>query len=323
MTEKSSPNSSKAAALLILHAHSGIHAGTGQELGTVDLPIQRERVTNFPVIRGSSLKGALRQAVADRGMDSNQIKTIFGPESNNASDHAGAIAVGDARLVLFPMRSLRGTFAWTTCPLALNRLQRDLNDAGLSGEIPAPPRFNNDQVLVANGQNDLAFETSRAGKSTPGEVQPKKEMEMVVLEEYGFKVAIQPKYMLEELPSKLAQGLGNVISSDELKKRLAVLKDDLFSNFASFCTEVVTRVHLDDVTKTVKKGQLWTEELLPAETVLAAVVVCSGSRKSGETSSGGEMLRQLKEKLGSVLQIGGKETVGYGLCRVTWVGLDG
>lgn len=114
MSEKTSPRSSKAAALLILHAHSGIHAGTGQELGTVDLPIQRERVTNFPVIRGSSLKGALRQALFDRGMDSNTITTIFGPESNNASDHAGAIVVGDARLVLFPMRSLRGTFAWTT-----------------------------------------------------------------------------------------------------------------------------------------------------------------------------------------------------------------
>ncbi|ADV62727.1 CRISPR-associated RAMP protein, Cmr4 family [Isosphaera pallida ATCC 43644] len=321
MSEKTSPRSSKAAALLILHAHSGIHAGTGQELGTVDLPIQRERVTNFPVIRGSSLKGALRQALFDRGMDSNTITTIFGPESNNASDHAGAIVVGDARLVLFPMRSLRGTFAWTTCPLALNRLQRDLKDAGLPGEIPSPPKFTNDQILVANGENELAFETNRAGTSTPGTAQPKPEM--VVLEEYGFKVAIQPKYMLEELPSKLAKGLGDVIALDELKKRLAVLKDDLFTNFVSFCTEVVTRVHLDDMTKTVKKGQLWTEELLPAETVLAAVVMCSGSRRLENNPSGVELLRQLKQTLGSVLQIGGKETVGYGLCRVAWVGLDG
>ena len=321
MFEKISPRSSKAAALLILHAHSGIHAGTGQELGTVDLPIQRERVTNFPVIRGSSLKGALRQALFDRGMDSNTITTIFGPESNNASDHAGAIVVGDARLVLFPMRSLRGTFAWTTCPLALSRLQRDLKDAGLPGEIPSPPKFTNDQILVANGENELAFETNRVGTSTPGMAQPK--TEMVVLEEYGFKVAIQPKYMLEELPSKLAKGLGDVIALDELKKRLAVLKDDLFTNFVSFCTEVVTRVHLDDMTKTVKKGQLWTEELLPAETVLAAVVMCSGSRRLENNPSGVELLRQLKQTLGSVLQIGGKETVGYGLCRVAWVGLDG
>ena len=58
----------QASALLVLRAHTGIHAGVGQEVGTVDLPIQRERVTNFPVIRGPSVKGALRQAVEDAGL---------------------------------------------------------------------------------------------------------------------------------------------------------------------------------------------------------------------------------------------------------------
>ncbi|MEW5822118.1 MAG: RAMP superfamily CRISPR-associated protein, partial [Cyanobacteriota bacterium] len=38
-----------------------LHAGSGQDLGIVDQPIQRERHTSFPKIEGSSLKGAIRE----------------------------------------------------------------------------------------------------------------------------------------------------------------------------------------------------------------------------------------------------------------------
>ena len=38
-----------------------LHAGTGQDLGIVDLPIQRERHTSYPKIEGSGLKGAIRE----------------------------------------------------------------------------------------------------------------------------------------------------------------------------------------------------------------------------------------------------------------------
>jgi CRISPR-associated protein Cmr4 len=41
-------------------AQTSIHAGAGQALSVIDLPIQRESHTQFPVIFGSSLKGALR-----------------------------------------------------------------------------------------------------------------------------------------------------------------------------------------------------------------------------------------------------------------------
>ena len=40
-----------------------LHAGSGSDLGIVDLPIQRERHTSFPKIEGSSFKGAVREAV--------------------------------------------------------------------------------------------------------------------------------------------------------------------------------------------------------------------------------------------------------------------
>src|SRR5438309_535349 len=52
--------------LLFLHAQTGLHPGSGTALGTVDLPIQRERHTQWPVIPGSTLKGILRDACRDQ-----------------------------------------------------------------------------------------------------------------------------------------------------------------------------------------------------------------------------------------------------------------
>lgn len=39
-----------------------MHVGAGSSTGTIDLPIQREKHTNFPHIEGSSLRGAIREA---------------------------------------------------------------------------------------------------------------------------------------------------------------------------------------------------------------------------------------------------------------------
>lgn len=305
-----------AMALLTLRAYSGIHAGVGQEVGTVDLPIQRERATLFPVVRGSSLKGALRQAAKDAGMDETDWTHIFGPESENASDHAGALSVGDARLVLFPMRSLKGTFAWVTCPFALERLRRDLDDAGM--KINNQPIFGKLHVPISSGvlvhsETQIAFEAgSQANKSN----------QMVVVEDFGFTVTQYPpdKHPVVPVVSGLAR-LG--IDEKEIQARLAIVKDDHFQNFVSFCTEVVTRVHLDDETKTVKKGQLWTEELLPAESILTALLVCVDQRKKVENGapkiSGEQLLKRLQAKIPRRLQIGGNETVGYGVCHVHWL----
>src|SRR5690606_11428536 len=44
---------------------------------------------------------------------------------------AGALSVMDARLLLFPVRTAFGGFAWATCPLILDRLRRDLGPLGI------------------------------------------------------------------------------------------------------------------------------------------------------------------------------------------------
>ena len=40
-----------------LHALSPTHAGIGRGVGYIDLPIDRDGVTGWPIIRGSAFKG--------------------------------------------------------------------------------------------------------------------------------------------------------------------------------------------------------------------------------------------------------------------------
>src|SRR5690242_12732084 len=100
---------------LYLYTETPLHAGVGSGLSGIDLPIQRERTTQYPMIQGSGIKGKLRAALEGNrdGLtpaEKEMADIVFGPPSTNGggSDHAGALITGDARLLLFPVRSLNG-----------------------------------------------------------------------------------------------------------------------------------------------------------------------------------------------------------------------
>ena len=95
-----------------LHALSALHVGTGQGVGVVDLPIARAKATNLPLVPGSALKGVLRdEAQSQLGLKDDQIRSLFGPDNTVEDSHAGALALGDAHLLLLPIRSFAGTVA--------------------------------------------------------------------------------------------------------------------------------------------------------------------------------------------------------------------
>ncbi len=101
----------------LLHAITSVHPGSGSEVGLVDLPIQREQHTGFPKIESSSLKGALRYTVSNLLKDEKEkekLELVFGSEPGEGNDKktiASAIAFSDARILLFPVKSMRGVFA--------------------------------------------------------------------------------------------------------------------------------------------------------------------------------------------------------------------
>src|SRR2546423_11902540 len=140
--------------MLYLYVETPLHAGVGPGLSSIDLPIQRERATQYPMIQGSGIKGKLRATAEDDANLKSLVDVIFGPsaEAGKGSEHAGALAVGDARILLFPVRSLNGVFAYTTSYDVLERFKRDLlrGGTGNSNLWNVPPYNDNkkDTALV-------------------------------------------------------------------------------------------------------------------------------------------------------------------------------
>ena len=100
--------------------------------GRWDLPIQRDRTTGYPIIQASGVKGSLRAEADGKMAPPQDFLAVFGPDTNHASDYAGALSCGDACVLLFPVRSLAGVFAWVTSLEALARFERAAALAGIS-----------------------------------------------------------------------------------------------------------------------------------------------------------------------------------------------
>lgn len=286
--------------VLFMYTESPLHAGTGSSVSTVDLPIQRERATQFPIVQGSGVKGALRS----QAKDESKVSEVFGPETNTASDHAGAISVGEARIVLFPVRSLVGVFAYVTSPLALARLGRDLKAAKINNlpDLNFPTLKDSEALLSGNGVD--------AGGS-------------VVLEEFAFSAKTDPKL------SKAAQWLSeNAFPSDsvyqywreKVKSSLVLLPDNAFRDFVLNSTEITTHVKIKIETKTVQDGALWTSESLPPDALLSSHVVARKPRAPKSTLGDADKIAGwLMENLSGYLQLGGDETTGQGVVALQWV----
>ena len=300
----------EAKGMLFLYVETPLHAGTGTALGTVDLPIQRERHTQFPTVQGSGIKGALRAVAEGRAKSDAQkkaVEVVFGPpppKPGERIEHAGALIVQDAKILLFPVRSVVGVFAWTTCPSVLARFERDARAAGLNISWRASSARVDDErmALVASGS-----EVKRNGN--------------VVLEEFAFEA--REESAVTEIGNWLAQ---NVLPQSEeyqfwrdiLHKRLVVLHDNCFRDFCLMATEVVTRIRLKAETKTVEEGGLWTEEALPSESVLYAPIFATPVRakNKAEIADAKAVLRYVKGLDIDRIQLGGDETVGRGIVKV-------
>lgn len=89
--------------------------------------------------------------------------------------------------------------------------------------------------------------------------------------------------------------------------RVFCVTDDEFRWAADFATQVDVRNRIDAETGVVRDGALWSEESLAPESVLVAPI---GHR----APAGSEAMRVLSRL--SVLTLGGKNTVGRGVCRL-------
>ncbi|OQW86739.1 MAG: type III-B CRISPR module RAMP protein Cmr4 [Thiotrichaceae bacterium IS1] len=295
-----------AKAILGLLTETSLHAGTGQTVGVIDLPIQREAATDYPCVFGSSVKGAMRGWAGRSGiMEPNLINLIFGPEDDGAaSEYASALAVSDARLLLLPVRSLTTHFKWVTCPAVLKRFQADCQRLSISS-----PAFEMNEVF--NDENSAWVAT--APPQSNG----------LFLEEFRFKQV--PSILIKDkLIPQIAQLMGRKEAVEMLTNQLVIIHDNMFRIICKFATPVNAHIRLNKETKIVEQGALWYEETLPSETLMYTCLLASHSRK--QKKEGGSVLDatgvlaktlELFPENAPYLQLGGNETVGMGWCKVT------
>ncbi|MGI8588295.1 MAG: type III-B CRISPR module RAMP protein Cmr4 [Chloroflexia bacterium] len=286
------------ARLLFVHALSPLHAGTGQGIGVIDLPIAREKATGLPFLPGSSIKGSLRDSCT--GAD---CVKVFGPDTKDAEDHASSAQFADARLLLLPVRSLAGTFAWVTSPYVLRRFARDAADAGMKNvpdKIPEPPALDKDRVACLVVEGDCKICPAGAGKQVYLE-----DLDLDARSDAATKAWAD--WLADHLFPK-DEGW-----HDMLPERFCVVPDDILSFLLDTATEITARIKLLPDTKTVQDGGLWYEEALPAESILAGLVVATPVGKTGLTVD--QIFKVVEGLTGKTVQFGGKATVGRGLCR--------
>ena len=285
-----------------LHTLSPTHVGTGRGVGYIDLPIHRERVTNWPVIPASAFKGVWADYYGAtenaRGSDE-KLRLAFGRASDDSTaSNAGALIPTDARLVCLPVRSFYGTFAWCTSPLALKMLRRDLELAKLPELPPEPPQVNESEIHTPD-QTKLAD----SGR--------------IYLEDLDFAAKKC------DAAAKWAERLAGWVFPDKADKawhdlfieRFAIVPNVVFDFLTETGTEVTARVRIDDELKTVVEGALWNEEALPAETILAGLITCDRTYSPEANSITPDKLIKHFATEPLLLQIGGKASVGRGRVR--------
>ncbi len=295
-----------AAECMFLYLESSLRVGSGEPGAEIDLPIQRESATGYPLVPSSSLKGVLRararaqQAPAD-------LLALFGSESENDEVHPSCIVVSDSLPLLFPARSLTGLFAWVTSLETLSRFVRELAVYGVkSPKPPQLPAVNPDAAGVAPEAPLLG-----TGKT-------------LVLEELSFPV--QASEEVGALGAWLAE---NAFPDDAVyqywrqkaARGVVVLPEQAYRYFVCHGTQTLTRIRIDPRTCTAAEGSLWSEEYLPPETLMYAFAgVNLPDQPPTHITKASNLTDWLRGLVPGHLQVGAGRTLGHGIVRVRWTG---
>lgn len=271
-----------------------LHIGCGQDVGIVDLPIIRERTTQYPYIPGSGIRGVLRdQFEAKNGRTLTH--RFFGNdgEVKDQEISAGCISVLDARLLLFPVRSSPGVFSWITCPFVLNRYRNDIKYF-LGIDL-------SDNWTIDDGLTDEQF----AGNSN---------IKTLFLEEYPFEKKTEWQINVD-------------LSSDMFANKIVLVNDSAFDFFVRNAT-IITQHNKLTSAKTVKDGALFSLESAPPETVFYGFYGFENERVPSKPKSQ-YLKRSVKDQLmkslvddnakrKGFLMLGGHESTGLGVTQLNW-----
>jgi CRISPR-associated protein Cmr4 len=287
-----------------IKALTPVHAGAGQGLEIVDMPIQREKHSNIPKIEASSLKGALKHHLYHKIKSNSQnsevakedlLYTIFGSERGD--DNASAIGFTDARLLLFPVKSATDIFKLVTCPYVLKRWLED------------------DKQVITTQESNVKFELKiEDGNCIPFSNSGSK----VILEEYVFSIETNVNKDVEKIRAKFKE-MNETMHGIDVEK-VVILSDSDFVDMVTMYTEIITRNSINPETGTVNATGLFSEEYLPSESIMYFLVLGSPSFGEKNITTADGVIAYYKKEIGEVFQVGGNSTIGKGFVKILFRG---
>jgi len=289
-----------------------VHIGTGgYRLGRVDNSIVREPGTHIPKIPGTSLHGAARSYAAQlyetpeaagqsqdkvADPDKNPVCYTFGYIKKNQNGdetkaYSGVVNIFDAQVVLFPVYSMAGPI-WVS---TLNRMREasfDVKDKEKK------------ELSETWGVGAAVLTWERTDPLNLGWL-------MVGVAKDQTTVEAQAQWQNEP-------------RWKNIKDKVAIVNDTLFSHIVNSNLEVRTSVAIDPERGAAEDKALFTYEALPRATFLTAEVVQDDYRDAwplGEDA-------QSKTEKGNVLPGNAKwsgplDVVKNGLQMIEWLGVGG
>ena len=261
-----------------------LHAGSGDSQGVVDLPIQREKHTEFPVVFSSSLKGSLRYLFEnDDGLKS-FVPEIFGKEGTESS--TGNVVFTDAKVLLFPVRSSEGVFKWITSPFVLRRFTEDIE-------------------FISRAATQIGDKID-AGVTDDSAIGFKKYDVPIVLEDFVLTASDKSSDASLTNTTQLLSILFPAASAQAaVNDRLLIVSDSVFKELVKVGTQVIAR---NELKENKISNNLWYEEVVPPDALFYTVM--------RPRTKGNESITDLGKGLTKkVVQIGGNETIGYGFVQ--------
>jgi len=281
----------------IFHCQTSVHAGDGTSTGTIDMPIQRERTTGFPVLRDSTTRGAIREhfetpllnTIENKEVKDNKFIATFG--NRHDGDKSSSLDVLPARLLFFPVRSIRGVFAYVTCPFVLNRFAKEMK-------------------LFHNQDLNITLPNLKSGEcyATTNLLITNNDEKAIGLEEFTF------------IPTEESCDINAILKVinkediDRLDGHFAIIDDTSFSYFTRLFTEKVTRNRIDIKTGVASDTGLFNEEFLPEESILYTTFGYNNEFSTeSEREEDNDIQKYFDTNFTSLFQLGGDKSVGKGL----------
>lgn len=282
-------------AIFYIHALSPLHMGTGAATGTIDLPHAREAASDLPNVPGSGIKGVWRDQFP-RGTD--ETNRLFGSDWAQGTRDQAALLFSDAWLLCMPVSSFVGDFAWVTSPMSLARFARERQYSQTDKPTPSLPHITADDALVTNDcilqhQGNVYLHEHRSQAKPDAQAQAW--AELIAKEVFADSADFQKAFI----------------------QRFVIVSESELVHLSHVAAHVPMRNALDD-NKTVRDGALWSEENMPAETLFWGTVAADTLQdRDNIIHSADESLAQFVSLTHKTdrLQLGGKASVGRGVCR--------